>query len=420
MDYFNYKNHQLYAEDVSVAELAKQYGTPCYIYSRTTLERHWQAFDAALQGIDHLICYAVKANSNLAVLDVLAKLGSGFDIVSGGELERVLAIGADPQKIVFSGVGKTTAEMKRALKVGIKCFNVESEAELHQLQAIAKQANSIAPISIRVNPDVDAKTHPYIATGLQENKFGVDVESAMVLYQQAVKMSHLAVHGIDCHIGSQLTELEPFLAALDKVVGMIVRLKDLDITLQHMNLGGGLGVCYQDEHPPHPSDYGMALKERLNGILPQLGSLQLILEPGRVITANAGILVTEVLSLKHNPEKRFAIIDAGMNDLLRPALYQAWHNIIPVNELSDAEQFCYDVVGPVCETADFLAKARQLSLNAGDLLAVRGAGAYGFCMSSNYNSRPRVAEIMVDGDQAYLVRKRESFEQLIVNESVIP
>lgn len=414
MDYFNYKNHQLYAEDVAVASIAEQYGTPCYVYSRATFERHWQAFDLALDGIDHLICYAVKANSNLAVLNVLAQLGSGFDIVSQGELERVLAVGADPQKIVFSGVGKTSNEIQRALAVGIKCFNVESLAELLQLQQLAEQMKLIAPISIRVNPDVDAKTHPYIATGMQENKFGVNVEQALVMYQQAKQSPYLAVRGIDCHIGSQLTELAPFLAALDKVMALVERLKALGIELQHMNLGGGLGVCYKDEQPPHPTEYGLALKARLGDT-----ALELILEPGRAIAANAGILVTEVLSLKHNPLKHFAIIDAGMNDLLRPALYQAWQNVIPVNEKSEQEAFCYDVVGPVCETGDFLAKSRQLSLTAGDLLAVRGAGAYGFSMSSNYNSRPRAAEIMVDGDQAHVVRKRETFEQLFMNEFVI-
>lgn len=417
MDHFNYRDHKLYAEQVPVADIAAQYGTPCYIYSRATLTRHWQAFDSALQGLPHKICYAVKANSNLAVLNVLVRLGSGFDIVSQGELERVLAAGGKPESIVFSGVGKTAAEMQRALEVGIFCFNIESGAELELLQQVAYRLDKPAAVSIRVNPDVDAKTHPYIATGLQENKFGIAVDDAMALYQHASKLSHIKLHGIDCHIGSQITELAPFLAALDKVLALMQQLKKSGINLQHLNLGGGLGVRYHDEQPPHPSEYGVAIKQRLadsgfNGML--------ILEPGRAIAANAGILVTQVLYLKTNADKHFAIVDAGMNDLLRPALYQAWQEVLPVQQQSKAAIQSYDIVGPICETGDFIAKQRELALTAGDLLVVRGAGAYGFSMSSNYNSRPRVTEILVDGDQAHLVRARESYAELFSNEFMLP
>jgi diaminopimelate decarboxylase len=414
MDYFNYKQDKLFAEEVAVSDIAAEYGTPCYIYSRATLERHWRAFNNALYNMPHLICYAVKANSNLAVLNVLAQLGSGFDIVSQGELERVLAAGGDPAKIVFSGVAKTEQEMARALEVGIYCFNIESAAELQRLQAVAKNADKVANIAIRVNPDVDAKTHPYISTGLTENKFGVTVEQALVLYQTAADMTHINIQGIDCHIGSQLVSLEPFLDALDKVLAMIEQLQHSGINIHHLNLGGGLGVTYKDEQPPHPTDYANALYEKL-----QDKAFKLILEPGRAIAANAGVLVTQVEYLKNNGDKHFAIVDAGMNDLIRPALYGAYQTVIPVVKDATIPAQYYDVVGPVCETGDFIAKNRCLNLNAGDLLAVRGAGAYGFSMSSNYNSRPRIAEVMVDGQQVHLVRQRETIKSLYQLEKVI-
>lgn len=415
MEYFTYHQHQLFAENVAVMEIAREFGSPCYVYSRAAIEQHWQEFDGALAGVEHLICYAVKANSNLAVLNLLARLGSGFDIVSQGELERVLAAGGDPHKIVFSGVGKTAAEMQRALELDILCFNVESVAELLRLQTVANALNKKAPISIRINPDVDAKTHPYIATGLQENKFGVAIPQAIELYQYAQQLSHIAIHGIDCHIGSQLTELAPFLAAFDKVFDVIAQLEKLGIVLKHINMGGGLGVRYHNEQPPHATEYAAALKARF-----EKRSEKLILEPGRAIVANAGILVTEVQYLKANQDKYFAIVDAGMNDLLRPALYQAYQEIIPVLQREDSISKSYDVVGPVCETGDFLGKARTLSIAAGDLLAVCGAGAYGFTMSSNYNSRPRVPELMVDGDEVYQIRRRETCQELFAHETLLP
>lgn len=414
MDHFNYYNDEYHAEEVAVSAIARQFGTPCYVYSRATLERHWHAFNDALDCLPHLICYAVKANSNLAVLSVLAKLGSGFDIVSQGELERVLAAGGDPKKIVYSGVAKTAQDMERALAVGIYCFNVESEAELHRLQRVAAALNKTAKIAIRVNPDVDAQTHPYISTGLTENKFGVTVEQAIQLYQQANTMPNIEIIGIDCHIGSQLTTLQPFLDALDKVIAVVDQLQQLGITIHHLNLGGGLGVTYNDEQPPLPSDYAKALFEKLNG-----KPFKLILEPGRAIAANAGILITQVEYLKNNGDKHFAIVDAGMNDLLRPALYQAYQKVLPAVCKATGEKQCYDIVGPVCETGDFIAKSRELRLQAGDLLVVRGVGAYGFSMSSNYNSRPRVAEVMVDGAQMHLVRQRETIENLYSLEKVI-
>jgi len=415
MDHFQYRNNALFAEDVSVQEVAQQFGTPCYIYSRATLERHWQAFDSALANTPHLICYAVKANSNLAVLNVLARLGSGFDIVSVGELERVLAAGGDPEKIVFSGVAKREDEIQRALEVGIHCFNVESESELHRINDVASRLDLRAPISLRVNPDVDAKTHPYISTGLKENKFGIAIDDALSIYQLATRLSHLDVRGIDCHIGSQLTTITPFVDALKRVLALLAALKAEGITIQHIDIGGGLGICYQDEAPPSPDEYTRALNDTLSG-----HNYTIILEPGRAIAGNAGILVTKVEHLKHNSDRHFAIIDAAMNDLMRPALYGAWQEIVPLQPRDDGEQHQYDVVGPVCETGDFLGKERLLNLKEGDLLAVRSAGAYGFTMSSNYNSRGRAAEVMVDGNKFFLIRDRETVESLFDNEHLLP
>jgi len=414
MDYFNYRDNQLFAEDVAVTDICKEHGSPCYVYSRATLERHWRAFDDALAAHEHLVCFAVKANSNLAVLNVLARLGSGFDIVSGGELERVLAAGGDASKVVFSGVGKTASEMQRALEVGIRCFNVESEAELILLNEVAGEQGVKAPVSIRVNPNVDAKTHPYISTGLKENKFGIDISLAPEIYARASKMPNLKIEGVDCHIGSQLTETRPFLDALDLVLGLIDQLADLGITIHHLDLGGGLGIQYNDETPPEPAEYAKALSEKLIG-----RDLEVLVEPGRAIAGNAGILVTQVEFLKNNDEKHFAIVDAAMNDLMRPALYSAWQDIIPVNK-KEGVSACYDIVGPICETGDFLGKNRELVIKAGDLLAVRSSGAYGFTMSSNYNTRPRVAEIMVDGNKTHVARERETVESLFANEHILP
>ena len=415
MDYFNYRDGRLCAEQVGLAELAEQYGTPAYVYSRATIERHWRAFDAALAGVDHLVCYAVKANSNLAVLNLMARLGSGFDIVSVGELERVLAAGGDPAKVVFSGVGKRSDEIQRALEVGIHCFNVESESELERINAVAEMMGVEAPVSLRVNPDVDAKTHPYISTGLKENKFGIAIEQAPAVYARAAEMEGLKVVGVDCHIGSQLTEVTPFVDALERVLKLVDELYHQGISLQHIDLGGGLGITYKDETPPLPGDYAAPLLDRLAG-----RDLTVLIEPGRAIVGNAGVLLTKVEYLKHSEEKNFAIIDAAMNDLMRPALYQAWQAIIPVVPREDAEKRSYDVVGPVCETGDFLGKARELAIREGDLLAVRSSGAYGFSMSSNYNSRPRAVELMVDGDKAYVVRERETLAELYQGEQLLP
>lgn len=416
MDYFNYRNHQLFAEDVPLADIAQQYGTPCYVYSRATLERHYKAFDDAASNHPHLICYAVKANSNIAILNVLARLGSGFDIVSEGELRRVMAAGGDPNKVVFSGVAKTVDEMRYALQLGIKCFNVESEAELQRLQHVAVELGVTAPVSIRVNPDIDAKTHPYISTGLKANKFGIDINDAERIYQQAAAASHLQVVGVDCHIGSQLTETQPFLDALEKLLQLIDRLQQQNIVLHHIDIGGGLGVRYQDETPPHPSEYAAAVVERLK----DYPHLTLIFEPGRAIMANAGILLTKVEYLKPGQEKNFAIVDAAMNDLIRPALYSAWQEIVAVEISAERTQQQYDVVGPICETGDFLGKERMLAIAEGDLLAVRSAGAYGFTMSSNYNSRPRAAEVLVDGGTCHLIRQRELWQDLWRGEQLIP
>ncbi|AQW58182.1 diaminopimelate decarboxylase [Vibrio owensii] len=416
MDYFNYQDDgQLWAEDVSLQALAEQHGTPLYVYSRATLERHWNAFDSAVGQHPHLVCYAVKANSNLGVLNALARLGSGFDIVSGGELERVIAAGGDAKKVVFSGVGKTPAEMKRALELGIKCFNVESEPELERLNKVAGELGVVAPISLRINPDVDAKTHPYISTGLRDNKFGIAFDRAPAVYKFAQSLPNLNVQGIDCHIGSQLTEIEPFIDATDRLLALIDDLKAQGINIRHLDVGGGLGVVYRDELPPQPSDYAKALLGRLENHQ----DLELIFEPGRAIAANAGILLTRVEFLKHTEHKNFAIIDAAMNDLMRPALYQAWQDIVPVVP-REGEAQTYDLVGPICETGDFLGKDRALVLQEGDLLAVRSAGAYGFVMSSNYNTRTRAAEVMVDGNQSHLVRQREELTSLWQLEQILP
>jgi diaminopimelate decarboxylase len=415
MDHFNYRGDDLYAEDVPLAEVAERFGTPCYVYSRATLERHWHAFDRAFSNHPHLICFAVKANSNLAVLNVLARLGSGFDIVSIGELERVLAAGGDPGRAIFSGVGKRSDEIRQALAVGIRCFNVESEPELVRLGCIAADMRRTATVSLRVNPDVDARSHPYISTGLKENKFGIDVETAESLYRRAAAMPYLRVSGIDCHIGSQLTSLAPFLDALDRILALADRLRQQDIPIEHLDLGGGLGIRYVDERPPEPAAYAEAISKRLGD-----HPYEIVLEPGRAISGNAGVLLTRVEYLKPTEMHRFAIVDAAMNDLLRPALYHAVQDIVPVKQNGSGETQDYDIVGPVCETGDFLAKNRRLRLAEGDLLAVRGSGAYGFTMSSNYNSRPRAAEVMVDGGEAYLVRRRESLEHLFAGEAMLP
>ena len=413
MDHFEYRDGRLHAEDVPVADIAATVGTPCYIYSRATIERHWRAFDHAFGEHPHLVCYAVKANSNLAVLNVLARLGSGFDIVSGGELERVLAAGGDPGKIVFSGVGKRRDELERALEMKIRCFNVESEAELALLERVAAERGQRAPVSLRINPDVDADTHPYISTGLKQNKFGIEVERALAVYARAAASPHLEVVGVDCHIGSQLTRVAPFVDALERVLALVGRLEAQGIAIRHLDLGGGLGIRYRDEEPPLPAEHAAALLERLRD-----RPHEILIEPGRAIVGNAGILVTRVELLKQGDEKSFAVVDAAMNDLLRPALYSAWQAIIPVEPRAVGEPHRYDVVGPICETGDFLGKDRELNIEPGDLLAVRSAGAYGFAMSSNYNSRPRAAEVMVDGGRFQVVRRRETVAELYAGEAV--
>lgn len=416
MDYFNYQDQNLFAEGVALADIAAEFGTPTYVYSRATIERHYKAFAEAAPSRDLLVCYAVKANSNIALLNLLARLGSGFDIVSEGELRRVLQAGGDAKKVVFSGVGKSVTEIEFALQTGIKCFNVESIPELERIQQVASRLNIIAPISIRVNPDIDAKTHPYISTGLKANKFGIDINDALSMYQQADAASHLKVCGVDCHIGSQLTETQPFLDALDKLLALIDKLAAVGINLSHIDIGGGLGVPYDGETPPHPAEYAAKVVEKL-AAYPQLS---LIFEPGRAIMANAGVLLTKVEYLKPGQEKHFAIVDAAMNDLIRPALYSAWQSIIAVQQKPNVPAVTYDVVGPVCETGDFLGKDRALAVEPGDLLVVRSAGAYGFTMSSNYNSRPRAAEVLVDGDRSYLVRQREQWQDLWRGEQLVP
>ena len=415
MDYFTFRDGSLYAENVAVSDIAASHGTPCYIYSRAALEAAFTEYQQALEGVEHLICYAVKANSNLAVLNVLARLGAGFDIVSGGELERVVAAGGDPAKIVFSGVSKKAEEMARALELGIHCFNLESATELDVLNRVAAEHGCVAPVSVRVNPDVDAKTHPYISTGLKENKFGLTIEEAVRVYQRAAQLENVQVVGLDCHIGSQLTELAPFIDALQLLLDLIDTLADDGIAIRHLDLGGGLGVSYQGEEPPSIAQYIGAIREKIGE-----RNVQLLFEPGRSIAANAGLLVMQVDYLKSTPDHHFALVDAAMNDMLRPALYQAWMDIQPVENNTNGQLEQWDVVGPVCESADFLGKARQLSLSEGDLLAMFGAGAYGFTMSSNYNSRGRAPEIMVDGDNVHLIRQRETQADIVRGETCLP
>jgi len=416
VDYFSRHQQQLFCENVALDDIAARFGTPCYVYSRATIERHWHAFDQAFAEVDHLVCYAVKANSNLAVLNMLARLGSGFDIVSAGELERVLAAGGEASKVVFSGVGKRREEIEFALQKGVYCINVESRSELARIQQVAQAMGLVASVSLRVNPDVDAKTHPYISTGLKENKFGIDFSEAIDAYRDAAAMANIEIKGIDCHIGSQLTDTAPFADATHRVVKLIQALLQEGISLSHIDIGGGLGVSYRDEVPPLPNDYAKAV---LSALLPVSG-IKVLLEPGRAIVANAGVLLTRVEYLKYSSHKNFAIVDAAMNDLMRPALYQAWQDITPVNAKDDAKTKCYDVVGPVCETGDFLGKDRDLALSEGDLLAVRSSGAYGASMSSNYNSRPRAAEVVVDGDVVHLVRERETIADLMQGETMLP
>ncbi|WP_434983703.1 diaminopimelate decarboxylase [Vreelandella zhaodongensis] len=419
MDHFNYRDGVLFAEDVPLTQVAEELGTPCYVYSKATLERHFRAYTDALGGHPHLICYAVKANSNLAVLGLLARLGAGFDIVSIGELERVLKAGGDPSKVVFSGVAKQPHEMARALEAGIKCFNVESRPELERLNAVAGELGKVAPVSLRVNPDVDAGTHPYISTGLKDNKFGIPVDEALDVYALAASLPHLRVKGLDCHIGSQLTETAPFLDALERLLVLMERLRERGIEIDHLDLGGGLGVPYRNETPPQPFDYASQLLARLSR-WDGGEALTLLFEPGRSIAANAGLMLTRVEFLKPGETKNFAIVDAAMNDLIRPALYQAWQAIVPVDTRQTRSRAVYDVVGPVCETGDFLGKERELAIAEGDLLAVRSAGAYGFVMASNYNSRPRPPEVMVDGSSIHVVRARESLENLWAGEALLP
>lgn len=419
MDHFSYQHGQLHAESVALADIAASVGTPAYVYSRATLTRHYQAFENALEGIPHLICYAVKANSNLAVLNVLAKLGAGFDIVSGGELERVMRAGGDPGKVVFSGVGKTSAEIRAGLRAGIKCFNVESAEELERISGIATELELRAPISLRVNPDVDPRTHPYISTGLKENKFGIPVDEAFGLYTLANnEYPMLDLVGVDCHIGSQLTDISPLIEALERVLDLVEKLTAAGIHLEHLDIGGGLGIAYRDETPPLPEEYVQALRQNLEQR--EMSSLSLILEPGRAIAGNAGILLTRVEYLKKTPGHNFAVVDAAMNDLMRPALYDAWQEVVPVHPRNSDNNKVWDVVGPVCETGDTLAKQRELSLQEDDLLAIRSSGAYGFTMSSNYNTRPRPPEIMVDGEAIHVIRRRENMDDLMAMETLLP
>ena len=415
MDNFEYRNGQLCCEDVALAGVAEEFGTPTYVYSRDALERAYLAYADALEGHKSLVCYAVKANSNLAVLNVLARLGAGFDIVSVGELERVLRAGGDAAKVVFSGVGKQPHEIQRALEVGIRCFNIESEAELERVNEVAGSEGKVAAISFRVNPDVDAGTHPYISTGLKENKFGIDIDDAVRIYSRAAEMDHVDVVGMDCHIGSQLTEVDPFLDALDRVLMLVDKIAEQGIKIKHLDLGGGLGVCYTDEVPPTPQEYIAEVLKKVED-----RDLELIFEPGRSIAANAGVMLTRVEFLKCTGEKNFAIIDGAMNDLIRPSLYSAYQEIVPVMLRETGEDQQWDLVGPVCETGDFLGKDRSLNLEAGDLLAVCSAGAYGFVMASNYNSRGRPAEVMIDDNKSYLIRKRESLADLVKGEQLLP
>lgn len=413
MEAFSYNNGSLYAEDVSLEALAGRHGTPAYVYSRAALEANWRAYADAFRGRDTLVCYSVKANGNLAILDLLARLGSGFDIVSGGELERVLVAGGDPGKVVFSGVGKRADEIRRALEAGIRCFNVESEAELLRINGIAGDMSARAPVSIRVNPDIDPDTHPYIATGLKENKFGVDAGQALDLYRLAGGLDNIAATGIDCHIGSQITSIGPYIDAVNKLLSLLERLEQTGITLSHIDIGGGLGINYGDEQAPDIAGFAGTVSD----LVPERYGI--VLEPGRSIVGNAGVLLTRVEYLKSNNTRRFAVVDASMNDLLRPSLYRARHDIIPVSQRGDGAAVDYDVVGPVCETGDFLGLQRRLSLAQDDLLAVLSCGAYGFSMSSNYNSRPRAVELLVDGEHEHVIRERETVEQLMAGERIV-
>ncbi|MEQ1601548.1 MAG: diaminopimelate decarboxylase [Methylophilaceae bacterium] len=413
MNPFQFKNGSLHVENVALSQIAAEFGTPCYVYSKEALSRAYRDFQAGFAGVDSLICFAVKANPSLAILNLFARLGAGFDIVSGGELARVLAAGGDPAKVVFSGVGKTAVEMRAALEAGIFCFNVESAAELERLNEVAGSLGKIAPVSLRVNPNVDAKTHPYISTGLKNNKFGVAYEEAFALYQRAASLPYIAVHGVDCHIGSQITELSPFLDALDRVLILVDQLAAAGIPIAHIDAGGGIGICYSDETPPEFADYAAALLKKLAG-----RKVKLVFEPGRALVGNAGVLLTTVEYLKHTEAKNFAIVDAAMNDLMRPALYDAYHDIVAVNSSSSQPQN-YEIVGPVCESGDFLGHDRQLALQQGDLLAILSAGAYGMSMSSNYNTRPRAAEVMVDGSDYQIIRQRETIAQLFVLEKIL-
>nr|WP_067286477.1 diaminopimelate decarboxylase [Marinobacterium profundum] len=415
MDNFEYRDGRLHCEEMNLEGIAEEYGTPLYVYSRDALERAYLGYAQALEGRDALVCFAVKANSNIAVLNVLARLGAGFDVVSLGEIERVIKAGGDPSKVVFSGVGKQAHEIRRALELGIHCFNIESEAELERVSEVAAATGMTAKVSFRVNPDVDAGTHPYISTGLKENKFGIAIERARGVYGRAAELPSIEIVGMDCHIGSQLTELRPFLDALDRLLVLVDELAEDGIQIKHLDLGGGLGVCYTDEQPPSAADYIAAVLDKL-GDRP----LSLIFEPGRSIAANAGVLLTRVEFLKSNGDKNFAIIDGAMNDLIRPALYSAYQEIVPLTLREEGDSKTYDLVGPVCETGDFLGKDRELNLQPGDLLAVCSAGAYGFVMSSNYNTRPRPAEVMVSDNQAHLVRKRESISDLLRGEQLLP
>ena len=413
MNPFSLKDGELHAENVAFSRISAEFGTPCYVYSKQALESAFRRFQAGFAAHDHLVCFAVKANPSLAILNLFARMGAGFDIVSGGELARVLAAGGDPAKVVFSGVGKTEAEMRAALEAGIFCFNVESAGELERLNTVAGDMGKIAPVSLRVNPNVDAKTHPYISTGLKNNKFGVAYEDAFALYQRAAARPNIAVHGVDCHIGSQLTELSPFLDALDRVLALVDQLEQAGIHIQHIDAGGGIGICYSDETPPDFSVYAEAMLKKLAG-----RKVKLVFEPGRALVGNAGALLTKVEYLKHTEARNFAIVDAAMNDLMRPALYDAYHDIVPVKSAKDQAQ-TYEIVGPVCESGDFLGHDRKLALAQGDLLAILSAGAYGMSMSSNYNTRPRAAEVMVDGSQCHLIRERESIAQLFAQEKIL-
>ncbi len=411
---FTLKNNSLHAENVALNNIASEFGTPCYVYSKSALTQAFARFSAGFKGANHLVCFAVKSNPSLAILNLFAKLGAGFDIVSGGELARVLAAGGDPKKIVFSGVGKTEVEMQAALNAGIFCFNVESVSELLRLNDVANFMGKVAPVSLRVNPNVDAKTHPYISTGLKNNKFGVAYEDALDIYLQAAAMSNIAVHGVDCHIGSQITELSPFLDAFDRVLALVDALEQNGIHIQHIDAGGGIGICYSDETPPAFDAYATAMLAKLGE-----RNIKLVFEPGRALVGNAGVLLTKVEYLKQTESKNFAIVDAAMNDLMRPALYDAYHAIQAVQP-RNANAVNYEVVGPVCESGDFLGHDRMLALQEGDLLAIMSAGAYGMSMASNYNTRPRAAEVMVDGDQTYLIREREKIADLFALEKVLP